>query len=222
MRNSLSLFVIEDSLALLAETREAAEEEGDAAAVEQCDKALAEYLTAEAAKVDSYAALIRRVETEKAACELEANRLTARASALHRFRNRLKDTALEVMQRFNVKELKSATNTLRRQANGGIAPLEVDEPKLPQEYRTALVLMPLQTWERLEDQLGAMGATVTRTAANTDVIRKALAQQVICQKCSGAGTIEESKCPVCEGSGAAAQVIAGAKLLARGEHVRIS
>ena len=64
---SPSLFVIEDSLALLAETREQAEAEGDTAAVQECDKALAAYLTAEAAKVDSYAGLIKRVAAEKAA-----------------------------------------------------------------------------------------------------------------------------------------------------------
>ncbi len=126
---ALSLYNIEDSLALLAETREAAEAEGDAAAVAECDKALAQYLTAEAAKVNSYAALIRRQLAEAEECEAEAQRIAGRARTRRAFVDRLKATALEVMQRFGVKELRSATNTLRVQKNGGVQSLGVEWPK---------------------------------------------------------------------------------------------
>lgn len=229
---NLSLFAIEESLALLAETREAAEADGDTAAVEQCDKALAEYLDKSAAKVDSYAALIHRSRAEAQTCADEIERLTARFKRTTAFVDRLRANALEVMQRFNVKELRSPTNTLRRQANGGMQPLETDQA-VPMGLRKVTIMMTGDCYLWLLSLLQGdshpkhpllMGAMEAATdAPDAQRIRVALAQQVRCPECKGeVVTTGNCRCERCDGTGHVAQTVPGAKLLARGEHVRLS
>ena len=127
---AISLYNIESALEQLDESRRAAEAEGDTEALSVIDAEIAAYLTREVAKIDSYAGLIRRRGDEAETCEREAKRLADRAKALRADEQRLKDNALAVMQRFGVRELKSPTNTLRVQGNGGIEPLDIpDWPK---------------------------------------------------------------------------------------------
>jgi hypothetical protein len=236
--SALSLYTIEESLALLAETREAAEAEGDAAAVAECDKALAQYLTAEASKTNSYAALIRRQLAEAEECEAEVARLTARAKARRAFVDRLKATALEVMQRFGVKELRSATNTLRVQKNGGVQPLEISgiASEMPTDCQEYTIRMSGQCFRFVRDlcadapQVMAVLESAV-CGANVAMIRRTLAQRVPCPEpgCGGSGEIlpagpsdaPVTKCPRCDGQGTVPQTIPGAKLLERGSHVRV-
>ena len=218
----LSLFTIEESLAMLVEAREDAEAEGDAAAVTECDKALAQYLTAEAAKVNSYAALIRRQLTEAEECEAEAQRLAARAKTRRAFVDRLKATALEVMQRFGVKELRSATNTLRVQKNGGLQPLDISEHAMdvPPEYRRVVVTLAYEDWKEIEPE--DRDGMKIQIFTDNEAIRKALAQRVRCPWCKGeAVTSGNCRCERCDGQGTVPQTIPGARLLERGSHVRV-
>ena len=223
----LSLFTIEESLQLLAETREAAEAEEDTAAIVECDKALAEYLTSEAAKVDSYAALIRRTTFEAECCASEEARIAARRKQLVAFADRLKANALEVMQRFDIKELKSPTCKLRRQQNGGVDPLEITGPALemPKSCQQYTVVMNGLAYSFIRDLCGdAPQAVAVLDSAvcvpSPTMIRAALRERVVCPECKGA--FIETKCPRCEGTGHIAATVPGAKLLPRGEHVRLS
>jgi hypothetical protein len=233
--SSLSLYTIEASLQLLAETREAAEAEGDAAAVTECDKALASYLTAEASKVNSYAALIRRQTAEAEECEAEAARLTARAKQRRAFVDRLKSTALEVMQRFGVRELRSATNTLRVQNNGGVQPLDTSGV-VDAKWQKITVTLPALVWLDLmglaeaaarDSETYRMLDKLTDRAPrspDTDLIRKALAVQERCPECKGVGAPWNNSasvpCARCNGTGWVHPTIPGARLLERGVHLR--
>ncbi len=220
---SVSLFTIEESLAMLVEAREAAEAEGDAASITECDKAIAEYLDKSAAKVDSYAALIRRQTAEAEECVAEAARLMARAKQRRAFVDRLKATALEVMQRFGVKELRSAQNTLRVQKNGGLQSLEVDPTvELPEGLQYVTVTMPGRLWKEIARSFDITADTKSvRIIHQSDgaEIRKALAEKVPCPECKGIGQLH--KCERCEDTGLVPRTISGARLLPRQSHVRV-
>ncbi len=233
--SALSLFTIEESLSMLVECREAAEAEGDLAAVAECDKALASYLSQEAAKVNSYAALIRRQIAEAEECEAEAARLSLRAKKRRDFVDRLKATALEVMQRFGVKELRSATNTLRVQKNGGLVPLEIQRiDGIPDEFMIKSFTTSVASWNEIGRWLGMHegGLKLWHTISGalegvppqpyTHEIRKSLAEKVSCPECKGeAVTSGNCRCERCNGTGLVPRTIPGAKLLERGSHVRM-
>jgi hypothetical protein len=132
---SESLYQIAADLDQLMQMYEEAEEEGDSVALKAIDVALTEWCNhKEPAKVDSYAALIRRETAEADLCREEAERLMARVRAKEAHVKRLKDNALRVMQQFNIKELRTPTNSIKRVVNGGLQPLEVDENNLPNGY----------------------------------------------------------------------------------------
>ena len=132
-----SLYVIEQSLQLLVDERDRAEANGDSEAIATIDRALTEYLTREAAKIDSYAGLIHQLDTEAELVKAEADRLHGRAKAMLARNDAIKAAALVAMQAHGVKELKTYRNTLRRQGNGGLQALEIAQlGAVPMEYRT--------------------------------------------------------------------------------------
>ncbi len=203
--SAMTLYAIEQTLEDLCRARDAAADDGDVAAVKSIDEALAEYLTQEIGKVDSYAGVIRRLEDDAARCDQEADRLARRAKRFRSDVDRLKRNALAAMQRFGLTELKTPTTTIRRCANGGVQPLQLNvaEP-LPVGLRKVTVVMPGDAFEwlcsimdRVNEPHPLIGRSLcaARYDPDSDRIREALK---------------------------AGQEIAGAKLLPRGEHVRIS
>ncbi len=145
--------------------------------------------------------------------------------------DRLKVNALEVMQRFGVKELRSATNTLRIQKNGGLQPLEVDSPEMiPVAETDAHLTIRAEDWnalwlpildtlppELVKRVTGGLGFV-----PNTQRIRKALAEKVRCPECKGESvTPGNCRCERCDGTGLVPRTIPGAKLLERGSHLRV-
>jgi DnaJ-class molecular chaperone len=57
---------------------------------------------------------------------------------------------------------------------------------------------------------------------DTERIRDALAQRVPCKQCGGDGHRRcEDRCPECDGAGTIPNTVPGAKLLERGEHLRV-
>lgn len=228
-----SLYLIEDSLQQLADLREQAESEGDSEALKVIDDQLAAYLTREAGKVDSYVGLIRRKMDDAAACEFEADRLNQRAKALLADVDRLKANVLAVMQQFDVKAISSPTNTIRRQKNGGLQPLQLseDENIIPCEYRKVVMRVPVQLVQTIMDAIrGPVGSLADQVEVvlkpqiiDTEAIRKALAMEVPCIECKGTGEMDRvNACPRCRGRGIIPATVPGARLRERGEHVRLA
>jgi hypothetical protein len=230
-----SLYVIEDSLQQLAYLREQAEAEGDSEALEVIDVHIAEYLDREATKVSSYVSLIRLREDQEQNCELEIERWTALRNKARADKERLKATALSVMQAFGVKALIDTRtgSGLRRQKNGGLQPLEIAEPEsVHADYQMVTVRMPLEDWRKFENHdsqalsiIARRAGCMARMEPNTEAIRKALTQRVVCPECGGNGKqitpLFADPCPRCNGTGTIPQTIPGAKILERSEHVRI-
>ncbi len=223
-----SLFVIHQTLQDLEDLRATVEAEGDSEAVAAIDQQIKEWLTADAVKVTSYVALIRSREATVAAAKEERSRIDSILKAAQADVDRLKANALATMQAFNVKELKATPGGgLRRQSNGGVEALELDM-QLPTEFRLITVTMPEPQWINIADEVSyAVDITVT---ANKSKIREALKQRVVCDKCAGKGETympnEDNEmvlvtCEKCEGKGTVPVTIPGARLLPRGEQVRI-
>ncbi len=163
---SESLYVIEQTLQDLIDLREAAETEGDNEAVAVVDGQLAEYLSRESVKIDSYAGLIHQISAERDECKAESDRLAARAKAMDNRVEEIKARALEAMQRFGVKKLNTPRNTLRIQGNGGLQPLDAEWPK---DASGRYELLPES------DPRAASGLFVKKFyALDTDRIREAL------------------------------------------------
>lgn len=138
----MNLYCIEDSLQQLAEMRTQAIEDGDAEAEKAIDHEIAAYLTREAEKAASFAGLILARQDLVANAKRAIERDTAILRAAEADVDRLKAIALEVMQRFNVKEIKDKRtgHGLKRQGNGGKQPLEL--PEWPKNKDGSYKLVP--------------------------------------------------------------------------------
>ena len=107
--------------------------------------------------------------------------------------------------------------------DGGLQPLQVDELELDWEWFNITVTMPCSMWQTLT--VGGL-PSIDKTAKlspDTERIREALKQRVVCPKCHGTSTHVEIKdpCPRCGGAGTIPQTIPGARLYPRGEHLRV-
>jgi len=113
---------------------------------------------------------------------------------------------------------------IRRQANGGKEPLEIDEPveNLPAEFLRVNITMSLRLWLSLVKDMSEVDQREVykrEMFADHDAIRTRLKQMVPCPACV-VGEMNPDGCPVCEGKGLVPATIPGARLLPRGQHVR--
>jgi Gp157 protein len=192
-----NLYLIEETLLGLTELRDAAVSQDDAETVAILDQEIEAYLTKEAAKVYSYAALIRQRQDAAAICKARAEDLAARAKAMQADADRLKGMALRVMQRFDVKALTAAEVTLRVQGNGGVKPLELTGEPLPDDKQYVQVTMTLADFEKHVHKYGEVpkfAYQATEPEPATGLIREALER---------------------------GEQVPGAKLLPRGSHLRV-
>lgn len=205
---SISLYNIESALAGLMQLRELAEAEGDSEALAVADKEIKAYLSAEAQKVTNYVSLIRNETLAAQACEEEAERFADMAKRKRATIQRLKDIALEAMQAFGVKELKATPGGgLRRQANGGIEPLEVlDNASLPKELQLKSITMNVEAWETIGKWLGMHEGGLIIWHTLSDLLE---------------GQQPQASTHFIRNSLKRGESITGAKLLPRGEHVRV-
>jgi hypothetical protein len=243
---SISLYQIEDALQSLVDLREQAEAEGDSEALKVIDQQLREYLTAEASKVTSYVGLIRSKLALIRDCIDERERIENIERCAQADVKRLKGNALAVMQQFGVRELKATPGGgLRIQGNGGKVPLDVDALVIPDVMRK--FVLPKVSQAEYNCLMAAIGSTTiegarelyraivnhTTTEPDTERIREALAQRVPCPECKGQKTIPQkadeqgnvlrsSDCACCNGAGTIPNTVPGAKLLERGEHLRVT
>jgi Siphovirus Gp157 len=178
---SVSLWTIEAELQELANMREEAEAEGDSRALTVIDTSIAEYLTHEAQKIDSYAGLIRKRLHDADACEARAEELYSRAKAMRADADRLKAMALKTMKAFGVTQLGTAEHTLRVQGNGGPQPVEIIEP-VPDAFKKITVTMSYAEWRAIAEGGLRPGVPMsvaeskpsTKIFPDTDLIREYL------------------------------------------------
>jgi len=224
---SASLFVIEQSLVDLEELRATLVDEGDSEAIAVVDQQIAEWQDRTPAKVASSRAFVLQQETMVAACKAEEDRIRAIRKRAESSIERYKAYVLAIMQRFDVKELKAENiGGFRRQGNGGLEPLDIpDWPKdasgnfkALREHDIALVNFPSDF------------PVKALYVPDTEKIREEFKRRVVCPQCKGCGEVTDGKesvdvvisvCPRCHGERTVPATLEGARLLPRGEHVRV-
>jgi hypothetical protein len=142
LAKAFTLFQIEESLMLLAES---AEEEGFTPEIET---ALTAYLEGAVEKRDRVAEFIHFCEAMAELAKAEVKRLQARQKHFEATAERVSSMVLHVLDWLRVKQLEGRTNTLKKRK----CPPSVnvfDEQKIPAEYKRVTVTLPLPQWQEL-------------------------------------------------------------------------
>jgi hypothetical protein len=142
LAKTLSLFQIEESLVLLAES---AEEEG---LTPEIEGALTAYLEGAVEKRDRVAEFIHFCEGMAELAKAEAKRLQARQKHFEATAERVSNMALHVLDWLGVKKLEGRTNTLKKRKCPPSVNV-IDEQKIPAEYKRVTVTLPLPCQRRL-------------------------------------------------------------------------
>lgn len=227
-----SLLEIEAAQAELVAARMDAEliedPEERAAALVAVEQAVTEYAAREVQKVDSYRRLIRALTFALAASKDERDRQAARASVIQNLIESIKEGGRRAMEVCGKKRIDGRTGSLILKGNGGVQPLVKDAKLIPKDLMRVTVRMPLDLFERREEEYGyvSMGiAEVIEVQPWDEKIREALG--MACQLCGGLGTKCPSGpsdapmevCPACGGSGR--NSVPGAYLGERGNHIEV-
>jgi hypothetical protein len=147
LASALTLFQIEESLVLLAES---AEEEGLTPEIEQ---ALTVYLEGAAEKRDRVADFIHFCEGMAELAKAEGKRLQGRQKHFEATAERVSAMVLRVLDYLGVKKLEGRTNTLKKRKCPPSVKI-IDEGKVPAEFKHITVTLPLPRWQEL---LGGSG-----------------------------------------------------------------
>ena len=136
LAKAFTLFQIEESLVLLAES---AEEEGLTPEIEQ---ALIVYLEGAAEKRDRVADFIHFCEGMAELAKAEVKRLQARQKHFEATAERVSAMVLRVLDYLGVKKLDGRTNTLKKRKCPPSVKV-IDEAKVPAEFKHITVTLPL-------------------------------------------------------------------------------
>ena len=142
LARALTLFQIEESLVLLAES---AEEEGLTPEIEQ---ALTVYLEGAAEKRDRVADFIHFCEGMAELAKAEGKRLQVRQKHFEATAERVSAMVLRVLDYLGVKKLEGRTNTLKKRKCPPSVKIS-DEAKVPAEFKNITVTLPLPHWQEL-------------------------------------------------------------------------
>ena len=174
LAKTLSLFQIEESLVLLAES---AEEEG---LTPEIESALAAYLEGAVEKRDRVAEFIRFCEGIAELAKAEVKRLQARQKHFEVAAERVSSMVLRVLDWLGAEKLEGRTNTLKKRKCPPSVNV-IDEQKIPAEYKRVTVTLPLPQWQQLlagtpEDARNTVLAGVRKQEISLDLeaIKQAL------------------------------------------------
>jgi len=142
LAKAFTLFQIEESLMLLAES---AEEEG---LTPEIETALAAYLEGAVEKRDRVAEFIHFCEAMAELAKAEVKRLQARQKHFEATAERVSSMVLHVLDWLRVKKLEGRTNTLKKRKCPPSVNV-IDEQKIPAEYKRVSVTLPLPQWQEL-------------------------------------------------------------------------
>lgn len=154
----LTLFQIEESVALLAES---AEEEG---LTPEIERALAAYLEGAIEKRDRVAQFIHYCDGMAELAKAEIKRLQARQKHFEATAEHVRMVVLHVLDFLGVKKLEGRTNTLVKRKCPPSVKIH-DETAIPSEFKRLTVTLPLEQWHKL---LAAVPDDV-RTEAETAI-----------------------------------------------------
>jgi hypothetical protein len=142
LAKAFTLFQIEESLMLLAES---AEEEG---LTPEIETALTAYLEGAVEKRDRVAEFIHFCEAMAELAKAEVKRLQARQKHFEATADRVSSMVLHVLDWLRVKKLEGRTNTLKKRKCPPSVNV-IDEQKIPAEYKRVTVTLPLPQWQEL-------------------------------------------------------------------------
>ena len=144
-----SLFDISAEILRLHDERETAIDNGDEEAVKELDLELQAYLKEQLpAKVDGIRGYIRSQEVAANIHRIEAQHQLDLAKRAEGNVARIKEFCLQVMQHFDVQKYTGKLHWIRRQENGGVAPLEIAQPELvPEHLKIVTVKMSWPEWK---------------------------------------------------------------------------
>jgi hypothetical protein len=142
LAKAFTLFQIEESLMLLAES---AEEEG---LTPEIETALTAYLEGAVEKRDRVAEFIHFCEAMAELAKAEVKRLQARQKHFEATADRVSSMVLRVLDWLRVKKLEGRTNTLKKRKCPPSVNV-IDEQKIPVEYKRVTVTLPLPQWQEL-------------------------------------------------------------------------
>lgn len=173
--NSLTLYDIESKLAELLQIEDSIKEDPDITPEDQA-KALAainqeinDYFAREVKKVDNIANAIRAYTFAADEVDAEITRLEDRRRALIATADRIKQSTINAMQAHGIKRVETPTNVLRIQANGGLAPLIVDDPtKLEVKFLKVALHMPMHLWVSVSLWLAGVDLSSVRVVTEPD------------------------------------------------------
>jgi hypothetical protein len=174
LAKGFTLFQIEESLVLLAES---AEEEG---LTPEIERALTVYLEGAAEKRDRVADFIHFCEGMAELAKAEGKRLQARQKHFEATAERVSAMVLRVLDYLGVKKLEGRTNTLKKRKCPASVKI-IDEAKVPAEYKHITVTLPLPQWQGLLAGSGEeirkavlSGIRKQETSVELDAIKQAL------------------------------------------------
>src|SRR5271154_4014276 len=142
LAKAFTLFQIEESLMLLAES---AEEEG---LTPEIEKALTAYLEGAVEKRDRAAEFIHFCEAMAELAKAEVKRLQVRQKHFEATAERVSGMVLRVLDWLGVKKLEGRTNTLKKRKCPPSVKI-IDEARVPAEYKHITVTLPLPQWQDL-------------------------------------------------------------------------
>ena len=142
LAKAFTLFQIEESLMLLAES---AEEEG---LTPEIETALTAYLEGAVEKRDRVAEFIHFCEAMAELAKAEVKRLQARQKHFEATAERVSSMVLHVLDWLRVKKLEGRTNTLKKRKCPPSVNV-IDEQKIPAVYKRVTVTLPLPQWQEL-------------------------------------------------------------------------
>jgi hypothetical protein len=158
----LTLFQIEESIALLAE---AAEEEGMTPDIEQ---ALTTYLQGALEKRDRVAEFIQYCEWMAELAKAEIKRLQGRQKHFEGTADRVSAMVLRVLDFLGAKKLEGRTHTLSKRKCPPSVRID-DETRVPSEFKRITVTLRLDEWNRL---LAAAGDNLRQMVETASVKRE--------------------------------------------------
>src|SRR6202453_612682 len=174
LAKAFTLFQIEESLVLLAES---AEEEG---LTPEIEGALTAYLEGAVEKRDRVAEFIHFCEGMAELAKAEAKRLQARQKHFEATAERVSAMVLRVLDYLGVKKLEGRTNTLKKRKCPPSVKI-IDEAKVPAEYKHITVTLPLPQWLELLAGTGeefrkavVSGIRKQETSVELEAIKQAL------------------------------------------------
>ena len=160
--SGLTLFQIEESIALLAE---AAEEEGMTPDIEQ---ALTTYLQGALEKRDRVAEFIQYCEWMAELAKAEIKRLQGRQKHFEGTADRVSAMVLRVLDLLGAKKLEGRTHTMSKRKCPPSVQID-DEARVPSEFKRVTLTLRLDEWNRL---LAAAGDNLRQTVEAASVKRE--------------------------------------------------